>query len=123
QRVVRVSLAHVAEAMVVTLPGCGAAGGQYVLFVDQRLDRTAHVVASRIERLDVRRTGGGEHAIVHRAPIAILDGGSGGEERRTPIASVPEDARPHHATNVRGKVGPLIVIAINLGLSMAAAEE
>ena len=121
--VVAVALLDFAKERVVPLPGGGASRREHVPAPDERLRRSTDVGPPRVPRLHVGQAGGREHGARHRAAFAVLDGHAAGEKRRSTAPVLPEDARPRHPAGIARDVGPSIVVAIVLGLPVAAGEE
>src|SRR5689334_6590736 len=70
--VVSIPLEHFAELMVVALSRERRTRGHDVAVRDQELSDRAGIVASRLERLDVRLGRCGQHLPVGRAALAVL---------------------------------------------------
>src|SRR5581483_11919839 len=91
--------------------------------LQQRLDTAADVVPLGPEGLAVRCAGGDQRRIRQRAAIAIFDRDACGEEGRPAVVAVPEEPRTKDAALVPGHVGPPIVVAVVLALTVAARER
>ena len=90
ERIVRVTLAHLAERVVVRLPGAACANGDDVRVRHQRLSDHAHIVASGVERFPVRRLRRVKQRAGGRAARACFPCRAGRHKERRAAVIVPK---------------------------------
>src|SRR5471032_78631 len=111
-----VALAHVAEVVIVALPGRGSPRREHYAMTEWPLHNGAAIDATGVERLPVGSACRRQDRTRDRPALPVLPCGSGRGEERPTLMVVPENSWAEFAAVVAGQIRPAVAVHVVLCL-------